>query len=131
MKPRAMTPRAMLLVAGVLLLLATGLGAFGVHGLKPRLSAARFEAFDSAVQYQFWQALGLLGIGILARTQPSRGLRVAAWLLLVGVVLFAGSIYAITFGAPRGVAVAAPIGGSALILGWLVFVITVARARDG
>ncbi len=121
----------MLLVAGVLLLLATGLGAFGVHGLKPRLTAAQFEAFDSAVQYQFWQALGLFGIGLLARTHESRGLRAAAWLIVVGVVLFAGSIYAITFGAPRGAVMAAPIGGSALILGWLVFVVTVARRRDG
>jgi uncharacterized membrane protein YgdD (TMEM256/DUF423 family) len=121
----------MLLAAGVLLLLATGLGAFGVHGLKPRLPVARFEAFESAVQYQFWQGLGLLGVGLLARSDDRAGLRAAAWLLLAGTVLFAGSIYALTFGAPIGVAAAAPLGGTALIAGWLVFVITVARPRAG
>jgi len=120
----------MLLAAGVLLLLATGLGAFGVHGLKPRLPAARFEAFESAVQYQFWQALGLFGIGLLARSDDRRGLRAAAWLLVVGTVLFAGSIYAITFGAPLSVAAGAPVGGTALLAGWLVFVITLARPRS-
>jgi uncharacterized membrane protein YgdD (TMEM256/DUF423 family) len=126
-----MSARRMLLAAGVLLFLATGLGAFGVHGLKPRLSTSQFEAFDSAVRYQFWQALGLFGIGLLARSHDARGLRVAAWLLLIGIVLFAGSIYAMTFGLPRAVVVAAPLGGGCLLLGWLAFLVTLARLRDG
>jgi uncharacterized membrane protein YgdD (TMEM256/DUF423 family) len=125
-----MTPRVMLLAAAVLLLAATGLGAFGVHGLKPHLSDAAFAAFESAVQYQFWQALGLLGIGLTARGHERRGFAVAAWLLIAGTVLFAGSIYALTFGAPRSVVMLAPVGGSALLLGWLAFVVTLVRSRD-
>jgi uncharacterized membrane protein YgdD (TMEM256/DUF423 family) len=120
-------PKHILLAAGVLLLLATALGAFGVHALKPRLAAARFDAFENAVQYQFWQALGLFGIGLLARTHDSPVLRAAATLLLAGIVLFAGSIYAFTFGAPRAVVMGAPLGGTCLVLGWTAFIAAVSR----
>jgi uncharacterized membrane protein YgdD (TMEM256/DUF423 family) len=124
-----MNSRRILLAAALLLLLATALGAFGVHALKPRLPAARFESFQNAVQYQFWQGLGLFALGILARTHDSRALRLAAALLLAGTLLFAGSIYAITFGAPRPVVMLAPLGGTALILGWIAALGAIWRLR--
>jgi uncharacterized membrane protein YgdD (TMEM256/DUF423 family) len=114
--------RRFLLVAGVSLALATALGAFGTHALEPRLTAARFRSFETAVSYQFFHSLGLLGIGLYLRTQASRAITISGWLLVAGMTLFCGSIYALTFGAPRAVIALAPVGGTLLISAWVVFV---------
>lgn len=119
-----------LAVAGVLIGLATMLGAFGTHALKPTLSEARFESFQTAVAYQFFHALGLLAMGFAQRVYPnSAGFRWAERLLLVGVLLFCGSIYALTFGAPHFFGMVAPLGGLSLMAAWLVFAVSCWRLR--
>jgi uncharacterized membrane protein YgdD (TMEM256/DUF423 family) len=110
-----------LAIAGVLLALATVFGAFGAHGLKGYLSPDRLQIYETAVRYHFFHALGLLGIGLALRTLDSGPLRGAALLVIVGIVLFSGSLYALTFGAPRPIGIITPIGGLALIGGWLCF----------
>lgn len=117
-----------LIAAGLLLAAATALGAFGTHALKPVLPPARFDSFQTGVTYQFFHALGLLGLGLLRQRHPeSAALRAVVWLLLVGIALFSGSIYAMTFGAPRWLGMVAPIGGASLIAAWLVFAWAVTR----
>ncbi len=60
-----------LALAGVLLALATVCGAFGAHLLK-QLAADRLQLWETAVRYHFFQALGLLGIGLALRTSMRR-----------------------------------------------------------
>jgi uncharacterized membrane protein YgdD (TMEM256/DUF423 family) len=84
--------------------------------------AARFRSFETAVLYQFFHSLGLLGVGLLLRLAESRAVTISGWLLVAGMTLFCGSIYALTFGAPRGVIALAPVGGTLLISAWIVFV---------
>lgn len=115
--------------AGLLLALATVLGAFGAHALKVRLSPERLEVYETAVRYQFFHGLGLLAIGLTLRFVDVRAVRWAAALILVGVVLFSGSLYALTFGAPRAFGIVTPVGGLALIVGWLCFQWGVFRHR--
>jgi len=104
--------------AALLMASATVAGAFGAHALKARLVPGDLELLHTAVQYQFIHALGLLLIGALAERRAQRGLRVAADLLLAGVVLFSGSLYLLLCGAPRAIGVLTPIGGACLIAGW-------------
>ncbi len=111
--------------AGLLLALATILGAFGAHALKTHLSPDKLQVYETAVRYHFYHALGLLGIGLALRATDSALLRMAAVVVLIGVVLFSGSLYALTFGAPRAVGIVTPVGGLALIIGWIVFAIAV------
>jgi uncharacterized membrane protein YgdD (TMEM256/DUF423 family) len=109
-------------MAGLLLALATVLGAFGAHGLKAQLSPDRMEIYETAVRYHFFHALGLLGIGLTLRFVDTRPIRWAALLILAGVVLFSGSLYALTFGAPRALGIVTPpLGGLALISGWISY----------
>jgi uncharacterized membrane protein YgdD (TMEM256/DUF423 family) len=110
-----------LALAGVLLALATACGAFGAHTLKPHLSPERLQLWDTAVGYHFFQALGLLGVGLALRSIDSGALRAAASLIAAGVVLFCGSLYALSCGAPRALGVLTPLGGLAWIGGWLLF----------
>ena len=116
-----------LAIAGVLLALATVLGAFGAHGLKAHVTPDRLEVYETAVRYHFFNALGLLGIGLTLRFADTRVMRRAAVLVMVGVVLFSGSLYALTFGAPRPVGVVTPFGGVILIAGWILYAVEVWR----
>jgi uncharacterized membrane protein YgdD (TMEM256/DUF423 family) len=110
-----------LAAAGVLLALATACGAFGAHALKTQLAPERLQLWETAVRYQFFQALGLLGIGLTLRVIPAAALRAAAALILAGVLLFCGSLYALSFGGPRLLGALTPLGGLAWIGGWLMF----------
>jgi len=119
-----------LTIAGVLIAMATALGAFGTHALRPLLAPARFDSFEIGVTYQFFHALGLMGIALLQRSHPeSVGLRWSARLILVGLLLFSSSIYALTFGAPRFLGMVAPVGGTSLIVAWAIFAASCLRLR--
>jgi uncharacterized membrane protein YgdD (TMEM256/DUF423 family) len=117
-----------LATAGILLALATVLGAFGAHALKAQLSPDRLQVYETAVRYHFFNALGLLGIGLTLRFVNVPAVRWATLLVLIGIVLFSGSLYALTFGAPRLVGIVTPIGGLALITGWICFAAGVWRS---
>jgi uncharacterized membrane protein YgdD (TMEM256/DUF423 family) len=101
------------------LMLVVVLGAFGAHGLKARVSAEQLAWWHTGVQYHAWHALGLFGIGLLLLNQPGlSGAKTAGWLLQAGIVVFSGSLYAMTLGAPRWFGAITPLGGLALIAGW-------------
>jgi uncharacterized membrane protein YgdD (TMEM256/DUF423 family) len=117
-----------LAIAGLLLALATVFGAFGAHALKAQLSPDRLQVYETAVRYHFFHALGLLGIGLALRFIDVPSMRWAAVLVIVGIVLFSGSLYALTFGAPRPFGVVTPFGGVALIAGWICFAVGAWRA---
>jgi uncharacterized membrane protein YgdD (TMEM256/DUF423 family) len=118
-----------LAASGVLLALATLFGAFGAHALRAELSADRLSVYLTADRYQFFHSLGLLGVGLAAREVDAALLRWAAALLLIGVVLFCGSLYALTFGAPQALGFLTPLGGLMLIAGWVTFAIAMWRSR--
>ncbi|HET9693056.1 MAG TPA: DUF423 domain-containing protein [Steroidobacteraceae bacterium] len=108
------------IVAGALLMLiAVILGAFGAHALRGQLPATRLASFQTGVAYHQLHALGLVLVGIVACVTPrSRWIVPAAVLFGLGILLFAGAIYAMTFGAPRWLGMVAPLGGVSFMLGW-------------
>lgn len=113
--------------AGISLGVATMLGAFGTHALKPVLPPERFESFATGVSYQFFHTLGLLVIALLRARRDGALLRLSAWLVVAGLLLFCGSIYALTFGAPRFLGMVAPLGGTSFMLAWLLFALSLWR----
>ena len=125
-----------LAAAGLLLALATVCGAFGDHALKGQLSAERLQLWDTAVRYHFFQALGLIGVGLTLRAlgggagglAAAAALRAAGALIVSGIILFSGSLYALALGAPRALGVLTPLGGLAWIAAWLLFAWGVWRA---
>jgi uncharacterized membrane protein YgdD (TMEM256/DUF423 family) len=122
-----MDARKTLAIAGLLIALATALGAFGAHALKAHLPQDKLQVYETAVRYHFLHALGLLAIGVLLRSLDGELLRWSAALVLAGIVLFSGSLYLLTFGAPRLVGIITPVGGLALIAGWILFAATALR----
>jgi uncharacterized membrane protein YgdD (TMEM256/DUF423 family) len=82
--------------------------------------------WHTAVQYHAWHALGLLAVGFQTE---GVWIRAAGWLLVAGIVLFSGSLYALALGAPKGLGALTPFGGVAFIFGWIAFAIGVIYAR--
>jgi len=101
--------------------LAVGLGAFGAHGLRSRLDAYSLSVYEKAVFYHFVHALGILCVAILARTGAITmpGANRAASLLLIGILVFSGSLYALSVTGIRILGAITPIGGLSFIVGWL------------
>jgi uncharacterized membrane protein YgdD (TMEM256/DUF423 family) len=100
-------------------MLAVVLGAFGAHALKDRLDDYAMGVFHTAVQYQFYHSLALLAVGIIALSHPQAALlRSSGWLFALGIVVFSGSLYVLSFSGLRWLGAVTPIGGLAFIAGW-------------
>lgn len=109
-----------IIIGAICAALAVTLGAFAAHALKSRLDANMLAVFQTGVEYQFYHALGLLVIGmLLMNTQAPPGIKTAGWLLFAGIILFSGSLYALTLSGQRVLGMITPFGGLAFILGWL------------
>ena len=119
--------RVLLSIAGMSLLLATIGGAVGSHALG-NLEQRALQSFDTAVQFLFFHGLALIAITLVAlRGIGGPWLWRSAWLMVLGMLLFCGSIFLRTFGAPAGIVALAPYGGVILMVGWLVFAVSVWR----
>ena len=119
--------RALAACGATLALLAVALGAFGAHALRARLEPPDLEIFETAVRYQMYHALALLGVAWLATrlTDPLTGW--AGWLMVAGTVVFSGSLYLLVLTGPRWLGAITPIGGVMLIAGWLLVVVALLR----
>jgi len=123
-----MTAKATLAVASLAMFLAVALGAFGAHALKARLSAEMAAVWQTAVQYHAWHALALFGLGLLMLHWPERAdLGIASWLLLAGIVVFSGSLYALALSGMRGFGAVTPVGGVLFLAGWAVLAWAILR----
>ena len=109
-------------VGATLLGLAVMLGAFGAHALRARFDDYATGIWEKAVFYHFVHAIGILVVPLLARTgtlsEPAAD-RVC-WLLAAGVLIFSGSLYALAVTGVRTLGAITPVGGTALIAGWLL-----------
>jgi len=105
--------------------LAVVLGAFGAHALQSRIGADALGWWHTAVEYQMWHALAVVALGL----SGLRWARVSAWLFVGGSVVFSGTLCAMALGAPHWLGAITPLGGLAMILGWIVLAVRAARFR--
>ncbi len=106
--------------------LAVLFGAFGAHALKGRLAPELLQVYHTAWEYHAMHALGLFAVGVLALQRPASGaLRWAAGLMLLGLVLFSGSLYLLSLSGVRLWGAVTPFGGVALIAAWLCVAVAV------
>lgn len=116
------------LLAGSLYgLLGVLLGAFGAHAMRDRLSPEMLRVWETAVQYQFWHALALLVVGLLAARLAGAWLNIAGVTFALGVLVFSGSLYALALTGIRVLGAVTPFGGMLLIAGWLCLAMAVWR----
>lgn len=99
--------------------LGVALGAFAAHALKSRLDADLMSTFEVGVRYQMYHAFALLAVGWAQTRWPGDVLTAGGWLFVGGTVLFSGSLYALSLSGVRWLGAITPIGGVALLAGWL------------
>ena len=110
--------RRLFAVGSILAGLGVVLGAFGAHALKATLSPQLLTTFETGVRYQMYHGLGLLALALAIGRRPDRRLATAALLLIVGTVVFSGSLYLLVLTGLRWFGAITPLGGVFLIAGW-------------
>ena len=107
------------------------LGAFGAHGLQQITQDEKIlHSYQTGVQSQLYHALALLGLSLLAISQPGKWIKWSYTFFTLGVLFFSGSLYLITYikvhgsGNTAWIGPVTPIGGLLLILGWLFLLVT-------
>lgn len=131
-----LSARVYLLISAISGLLSVVLGAFGAHGLKKVVSPSMLTVYQTGVQYQFIHTLALLALALFMLTTKSgemnklmNQIKWSANLMLVGIVLFSGSLYTMTFmsvsgGFPAWLGPITPIGGLTFIMAWFLIAYT-------
>jgi len=123
-----MTAKIVLTLGAVTAFLGVALGAFGAHALRSRLSEQLLGTWETAVQYHLVHALGLLVVGLtLLHSGPAPLLRWSGGFMLAGMVLFSGSLYLLCLSGVRWLGAITPLGGTALLVAWVLFAVAVWR----
>lgn len=121
--------RTFLALGALLGLLGVVFGALGDHVVHGHVSPFMYSVYETAVRYQFYHALGLMLIGVSAAHLRARAwLRAAGWLMFAGVMMFSGSLYLLVLVGARGFGFIAPIGGTSLIIAWLLYFVAILRS---
>jgi uncharacterized membrane protein YgdD (TMEM256/DUF423 family) len=115
-----MTSPGWLSTGALLAAAAVGLGAFGAHGLRSRVTADLLAVFETAARYHLIHALAIVAVAWVAERYPGACATAAGWLFLAGIVLFSGSLYALVLTGVRGLGAVTPLGGLAFIAGWIL-----------
>ena len=111
--------------------LAVALGAFAAHGLRNSLPADLLDVFQTGVQYHMYHALALLGVGILMLHFPAQALlRYSALAFTIGLLLFSGSLYALSLSGIRWLGAITPLGGIGFLTGWALLAIAMLVSRN-
>lgn len=111
--------RVLLLLAALFGFTGVGLGAFAAHGLKGQLSAEYLAVFQTGVHYQMLHALALLALAALWQRLGGSLLTAAGVCFCVGILLFSGSLYALTLSGISALGMITPVGGLTFLAGWL------------
>jgi uncharacterized membrane protein YgdD (TMEM256/DUF423 family) len=110
--------RTFLLVGAVAGFLGVGLGAFGAHGLRSRVSPEMLAVFETGVRYHMYHALALVATSLLMARMSGWLMTTAGWCFTAGIVLFSGSLYLLAITGVTVLGAITPIGGLAFLAGW-------------
>ena len=100
-------------------------GAFGSHSLKSKLNPEQLIVFDIATRYLMYHAIGIFSIGILAYSVPESVVKIPVFIMLIGILLFSGSLYLISLKGFSKFGIITPIGGTAFIVSWVLLAINI------
>lgn len=108
-------------IAAILGGFAVAAGAFGSHLLKEKLTERSLEIFELGTRYQMYHALALLFVAfLLSRAETAQPLLTASgFAFMLGILLFCGSLYALSLSGMKGLGAITPLGGVAFMVGWL------------
>lgn len=108
--------------------LAVALGAFGAHGLEGRVEQKYLEIWKTGVTYQMFHATGLLIVGVLLGRLPANALLSwSGWMMVIGIILFSGSLYVMTLTKISILGAITPLGGLSFLVAWILIVVAAVK----
>lgn len=120
--------KTFVLLGSINAFLSVALGAFGAHGLKNKITPDLLAVYQTGVQYHMFHALGLILVAVLSdRLASSTLIAWSGWSLFIGIVLFSGSLYALSISGVRILGAITPFGGVAFLIGWVCLAIAATR----
>lgn len=116
--------KVFIIIGAVNAFLAVALGAFGAHGLADKLEPKYLDIWKTGVTYQMFHALGILTAGILlGKVAASSLFSWSGWLMLIGIILFSGSLYVLSVTKISIIGIITPFGGVSFLAAWLLMMI--------
>ncbi len=104
--------------------LSVALGAFGAHYLKQKLTPDKLDVFHTGVQYHMIHAIGLIAIALISDKLANSSLvNASGWAIFIGIVLFSGSLYALSLTGLKVFGPITPLGGVSFLVGWILLAI--------
>ena len=113
--------RMFILLGSIFAALTILFGAFGSHLLKEKLSSEQLVIFEIATRYMMYHSFGLLIFGVTGYIVSEEVVIVPGMLMVIGIVIFSGSLYLVSLGGFNKFGMITPIGGVVLIASWLIF----------
>ena len=114
-----------IIIGALLSALGIALGAFGSHSLKTKLNPEELVIYDIATRYLMYHAIGIVCLGILTYNVPGSVVEIPVILMLIGIVLFSGSLYLISIKGYIKLGIITPLGGTAFIVSWVLLAINI------
>ena len=118
--------KVVLLVGITAAFLSVGLGAFGAHGLKARVSPEMLAIWQTGVTYQFFHALALILLGLWMKQSGVEAIA-SLWCFSLGILIFSGSLYVLVLSNIKMLGAITPIGGVFFLVGWVTWLVAVVR----
>jgi uncharacterized membrane protein YgdD (TMEM256/DUF423 family) len=120
--------KAFIIIGAINAFIAVALGAFGAHGLADKLEPKYLDIWKTGVTYQMFHATGILVIGLLlSKVTISPQFTWAGWLMLLGIILFSGSLYVLSLTKIGILGAITPLGGVCFLAAWILIIIGAAK----
>jgi len=114
-----------IIIGALLSAIGVIIGAFGSHSLKTKLNPEELVIYDIATRYLMYHAIGIISLGILAYNVSASVVETPIIIMLIGIVLFSGSLYLISIKGYTKLGIITPIGGTAFIISWVLLAINI------
>lgn len=114
-----------LLLGSLNAFLSVALGAFGAHALKAKLTPDKLDVYQTGVHYHMIHAIALILIAVLSDklTNSSALVNASGWAIFIGIILFSGSLYALSLTGLKIFGPITPLGGVSFLVGWVLLAI--------
>ncbi|MGD6966504.1 DUF423 domain-containing protein [Rossellomorea vietnamensis] len=121
--------KTFIIIGAINAFLSVAFGAFGAHALEGKISQKYIDTWNTGVLYQMFHSMGILIIGVLMGNIASSSLlNWSGWLMLIGIVLFSGSLYILSLSGIKVLGAITPLGGVAFLIAWVLLIITAVKS---
>ena len=114
------TSKIFVIYGAIFMALSVAIGAFGAHILKNLLSKDMMAVYHTGVEYQVYHSLGLFAVAFVSNFQNNKKVKFSGYFMILGIILFSGSLYLLSITEVRWIGMITPAGGVCFIIAWIL-----------